>query len=81
MSEVTTSETGAAVAEIEEQRANGPVVWLLIILGTVVMVLSTLNTWVERQLLDTDAWVDASTALVEDDAVREELSLRVVNAL
>ena len=81
MSEDTTSETAAAVAEIEEQRANRPVVWLLIILGTVVMVLSTLNTWVERQLLDTDSWVDASTALLDDDAVREELSLRLVNAL
>ena len=81
MSEETMSETAAAVAEIEAQRANRPVVWLLIVLGTVVMVLSTLNTWVERQLLDTDAWVDASTALLEDDAVREELSLRLVNAL
>ena len=75
------SDTGAAVAEIEERRSNRPVVWLLIVLGTVVMVLSTLNTWVERQLLDTDSWVDASTALLDDDAVREELSLRLVNAL
>jgi hypothetical protein len=56
-------------------------VWLLIILGTVVMVLSTLHTWVERQLLDTDSWVDASTALLDDDDVREELSVRLVNAL
>ena len=43
--------------------------WLLITLGTVVMVLSTVNTWVERQLLDTDSWVHASTALLEDDDV------------
>jgi hypothetical protein len=56
-------------------------VWLLIVLGTVVMVLSTLNTWVERQLLDTDSWVEASTALLDDDAVREELSVRLVDAL
>jgi hypothetical protein len=56
-------------------------VWLLIILGTVVMVLSTLNTWVERQLLDTDSWVDASTALLDDDDVRAEVSARLVNAL
>jgi len=81
VSEETMSDVAAAVAEIEERRSNRPVVWLLIVLGTVVMVLSTLNTWVERQLLDTDAWVDASTALLEDDAVREELSLRLVNAL
>ena len=45
------------------------------------MVLSTLNTWAERQLLDTDSWVDASTALLDDDKVREELSVQLVNAL
>lgn len=81
MSSESPTDVAAAVAEIEERRANRPVVWLLIVLGTVVMVLSTLNTWVERQLLDTDSWVDASTALLDDDAVREELSLRLVNAL
>ncbi len=81
MSDESQTDVAAAVAEIEEQRTNRPVVWLLIVLGTVVMVLSTLNTWVERQLLDTDAWVDASTALLDDDAVREELSLRLVTAL
>jgi hypothetical protein len=74
-------DVGAEVAEIEEQRSHRTVVWLLIVLGTVVMVLSTLNTWVERQLLDTDSWVDASTALLDDDDVRHELSVRLVNAL
>jgi hypothetical protein len=76
----TPVDVGAAFAETGP-RSNRVVVWLLIVLGTVVMVLSTLNTWVERQLLDTDSWVDASGALLDDDAVREELSVRVVNAL
>ena len=69
------------IDEIDEQHAHRAVVWLLIILGTVVMVLSTLNTWVERQLLDTDSWVNASTQLLDNDDVREELSVRLVNAL
>ena len=81
MSDETPVDVGAAVAEIDEQRSNRPVVWLLIVLGTLVMVLSTLNTWVERQLLDTGSWVDASTALLDDDEVRQELSVRLVNAL
>ncbi len=81
MSDETQTDVAAAVAEIEEQRSNRPVVWLLIVLGTIVMVLSTLNTWVERQLLDTNSWVDASTALLDDDDVRHELSVRLVNAL
>ncbi len=81
MSDETPTDVAAAVAEHEEQRSHRSVVWLLIVLGTIVMVLSTLNTWVERQLLDTDSWVDASTALLDDDDVRHELSVRLVNAL
>ncbi len=73
----------AAVAELAAvgRRSNQVAVWVLIVLATLVMVLSTLNTWLERQLLDTDSWVDTSVALVEDDEVREELSVRLVNAL
>ena len=78
MTDETPIDVGAAVAEIEEHRSNRPVVWLLIVLGTIVMVLSTLNTWVERQLLDTDAWVDASTALLDDEDVLESQPVRVV---
>ena len=74
-------DVAAEVAEIEAGRSNRGAVWSLILFGTVVMVLSSLNTWVERQLLDTNAWVDASTALLDDDDVRRELSVRLVNAL
>lgn len=81
MDDETPTDVAATVAETEDTRSHGVVVWLLIILGTVVMVFSTLNTWVERQLLDTDAWVDASTALLDDDDVRQELSVRLVTAL
>lgn len=81
MSDGTTTELTATTSEVEAQRSNRAVVWLLIVLGTVVMVLSTLNTWVERQLLDTNSWVNASTQLLDNDDVREELSVRLVNAL
>ena len=81
MSDEMMSDTGAAVAEVEAQHSNRAAVWVLIVLGTVVMVLSTLNTWVERRLLDTDTWVDTSTQLLDDDDVRHELSVRLVNAL
>jgi hypothetical protein len=81
MTDDAPTDVAAGVAEIEEQRSNRGWVWVLIILGTVVLVFSTLNTWVERQLLDTDSWVDASTALLDDDDVREELSVRIVDAL
>jgi hypothetical protein len=81
VSEEMMSDTGAAVAEIEAQHSNRTAVWVLIVVGTVVMVLSTANTWVERRLLDTDTWVDTSSELLDDDDVRQELSAQLVNAL
>ncbi len=70
---------GAAAGK--PRRSNVIVVWVLIVLGTVVMVLSTLNSWAERRLLDTDAWVETSDDLLDDDEVRQELSAQLVNAL
>ena len=67
MTDETPIDVGATVAEGEEQRSYRSVVWLLITLGTVVVVLSSVKTWAERQLPDTDSWVHASTALLEDD--------------
>jgi len=81
MGEPTPMDTGDAVAEIEAQHSNRTAVWVLIVVGTVVMVLSTLNTWVETRLLDTDTWTETNTQLLEDDEVRHELSVRLVNAL
>ena len=37
--------------------------------------------WVKRQALDTDAWVDTSTNLLENDQVREALSVYIVDQL
>ena len=77
-----TEETPAeAVAEVEARRAHRTSVWVLIVLGTLVLVLSTANIWVVRQLLDTDSWVETSSDLLDDDEVRHELSVRLVNAL
>jgi hypothetical protein len=77
MTEKMSADSGAG----EAQHSHRAVVWVLIVLGTVVMVLSTLNTWVERRLLDTDAWVETSSKLLDHDDVRQELSVRLVNAL
>jgi len=81
MTDETHIDIAVAIEEVEAQRSHRTAVWVLITLGTLVMVLSTLNTWVERQLLDTNSWVNASTALLDDDDVRNELSVRLVNAL
>ena len=55
--------------------------WVLFALGTLVIFVGSLTVWVKRQALDTDAWVDTSTNLLENDEVREALSVYIVDQL
>ena len=45
-------------------------------MGRILLVCS-LTVWVQRQALDTDAWVDTSSELLEDDEVRTALSVYI----
>jgi hypothetical protein len=57
------------------------VAWILLVLGALVVFVGSLTVWVKRQALDTDAWVDTSTNLLEDDDVRQALSVYIVDQL
>lgn len=61
--------------------APGWVIWLLIVLATVVGMGATLNSWVDRQALDTDQWVAVSDDMLADDDVRAALSVFLVSEL
>jgi NADH:ubiquinone oxidoreductase subunit 6 (subunit J) len=56
-------------------------VWVLLVLGTVVVLVGSLTVWVKRQGLDTDSWVNTSSKLLEDDDVRGALSIYIVDEL
>jgi hypothetical protein len=56
-------------------------VWVLLILATVVLVLGALTVWVKRQALETDSWVNTSSALLEDDEIRGALAVYLVDEL
>ena len=56
-------------------------VWLLIVLATIVGMGATLNSWVDRQALDTDEWVSATDEMLADDDVRNALSVYLVGEL
>ncbi len=56
-------------------------VWVLIGLAALMLFVSSLTIWVERQVLDTDNWVDTSGQLLEDEAVREATADALVEAL
>jgi hypothetical protein len=55
--------------------------WVLFGVGTLVFFVGSLTVWVKRQALDTDAWVEASSNLLEDDDVRAALSVYIVDQL
>jgi hypothetical protein len=60
---------------------RGWVPWLLIVLATVIALVSALNVWVKRQALSTDKWTEASSQLLENDDIRNALSIYLVNQL
>jgi hypothetical protein len=61
--------------------APGWLVWTMIVLASVVAIGASMNAWLNRQLLDTDNWVDASDQILEEPAVRAALSTYLVNEL
>jgi hypothetical protein len=74
--------------ESDEATVSGPrrtaptwAVWLLIVLATIIGMGATLNSWVDRQALDTDQWVSATDDMLADDDVRNALSLFLVGEL
>ncbi len=62
-------------------RTRSILAWVLFALGTLVILVGSLTLWVKRQALDTDAWVDTSSQLLEDDEVRMALSVYIVDQL
>jgi hypothetical protein len=62
-------------------RTRSILAWVLLGLGTLILLVGSLTVWVKRQALDTDAWVDVSSELLEDDEVRQALSVYIVDQL
>jgi hypothetical protein len=55
--------------------------WVLIVLAAVIGLVSALNVWVKRQALSTDNWTSASANLLENDEIRNALSVYLVDQL
>ena len=62
-------------------RTRSILAWSLLGLGTLILLVGSLTVWVKRQALDTDAWVDVSTQLLDDEEVRSALSVYIVDQL
>jgi hypothetical protein len=53
----------------------------LIAIATLLSVVAIFAVWANRQLLNTDNWTDTSTQLLENNAIREQVSIKLVDEL
>ena len=60
-------------------RKRSIAVWALIVLASVIAVIMVMTLWVKRQVLDNDSWRKASTEVIQNQDVREAVSIFVVN--
>ncbi|NQY55679.1 MAG: hypothetical protein HRT86_04195 [Ilumatobacteraceae bacterium] len=65
------------------ERSGAPrwVVWAMIVLATVIAIFSSLNAWVEQQVLETENWVEVSDELLANDEIRGALSQYIADEL
>jgi hypothetical protein len=62
-------------------RQRRGVVFALIAIASLIGFLAVFAIWANRQLLETDTWVDTSTKLLEDEEIRTQVSYFMVDTL
>ena len=66
---------------VASSRRRRLLVWGLIVVATVLALVSILTIWVQRQMLDNNAWRNASTDVIQNSEVQSALSAYLVNQL
>ena len=56
-------------------------VWSIVGVASLIMLVSILTMWVNRQMLSNDSWTSASKDLIQDQEVQSALAVYVVNQL
>jgi hypothetical protein len=67
-------ETASTQAPESQPRQRRVLVSILIVFASILALLSVFAIWANRQLLETDNWVETSSELLEDEAIRTELA-------
>jgi hypothetical protein len=63
------------------RRARSIAVWTLLVLAGLFLLLGSFAAWVDRVALDTEVFVDTSSELLDDDAIRSVVAARAVDEL
>lgn len=62
-------------------RTRRALVWTILGVALVLLLVSSLTVWAERQALETDKWVNTSGRLLENKEIRDAAATELVNAL
>ena len=79
MTEVEDTET--TEADSTPRRAHRKLALALIVVASLLTFLAIFALWANRQLLNTDNWTNTSSELLENDAIRKQIGLFLVDEL
>ncbi len=71
----------ASPPKTPKNRPRRGIVVALTVLASVLAFVAVFSIWANRQLLETDNWVDTSSKLLEDEAIRSELANFITDEL
>ena len=81
MSDSPTAPAAPAEAAPKKRRVRGIFSWIVLVLAAIVLLLAAFAVWVDRVALNSDVFVDTSSQLIEDDAIRQAVAIRSVDEL
>ncbi|MGZ5331028.1 MAG: hypothetical protein ACXWFH_06955, partial [Solirubrobacterales bacterium] len=75
-------ETGSTSSDSPTgRRQRRGLVFALIVVASLIAFLAVFSIWAKRQMLETDSWVETSTELLEDEEIRDQLSIFITDAI
>ena len=78
---MTATETRSAEPPARGGRGRAIGAWIALVLAGLLLLLSSFAVWVNRVALNTEVFVDTSSELLEDDAIRSAVGTRAVDEL
>jgi hypothetical protein len=73
--------TAAPSARPKKRRGRSAAVWIVLVVAGLLLLVSSFAVWVNRVALNTEVFVDTSTELIEDEAIRSAVATRAVDEL
>ena len=78
---MTAIETPSPEPRASERRGRAVGAWVALVLAGLLLLLASFAIWVNRVALNTDVFVDTSSELLDDDAIRNAVATRAVDEL